>query len=367
MKKSIYWLLIVVMISALVVTIGSAGCKAQVTAEETTAAVETTAAAETMAAETTAANQEQLEFVCVAKGIHPWFDPAGVGMEDAAAQIGGINTRYMAPAEWSGEAQVKMVEDLVSQGVDGIAVAVFEAGAMKPAINEAMKQGVPIVIWDDDVADSDRVCCLATGNYEAGVMQGEMFVELMDYKANFIIWVQDLAARTVLDRVEGIRSVTKKYPEVVELSDVQMAGYGIDEALVTAESLLEAYPELNATLDVGMNGGIAMHRIMKERGIPPSDILNITWTLLPEIMEGLKEGYIYGSMRQNPYAMGYLATYALKWYIDGLRPSQEFIDMGKRFDTGIIYVDHTDDPEAKEADNIAKAPAMVEEFRKLWE
>ena len=367
MKKCTQWLLIAVIIIAFMVTIGSTGCKAKVTTEATSAAAESTSAAETTAAvETTTTSQEPLEFVCVAKGIHPWFDPAGVGMEDAAAKIGGINTRYMA-AEWSGEAQVKMIEDLVSQGVDGIAVAVFEAGAMKPAINEAMKQGVPIVIWDDDVADSDRVCCLATGNYEAGVMQGEMFVELMNYKANFIIWVQDLAARTVLDRVEGIRSVTKKYPEVVELSDVQMAGYGIDEALVTAESLLEAYPELNATLDVGMNGGIAMHRIMKERGIPPSDILNITWTLLPEIMEGLKEGYIYGSMRQNPYAMGYLATYALKWYIDGLRPTQEFIEMGKRFDTGIIYVDHTDDPEAKEAENIAKAPGMVEEFRKLWE
>ena len=354
MKKPLLWLLIMLLTVSMIATFSLVGCKKKA-AEE--------AAPEEEVAEVV---EEPLEFVCVAKGIHPWFDPAGVGMADAAAQIGGINTRYVAPAEWSGEAQVKMIEDLVAEGVDGIAVAVFEAGSMKPAINEAMRQGVPIVIWDDDVPDSDRVCCVATGNFNAGVQQGELFAELTNHEANYIIWVQDLAARSVLDRVAGIRSVTEKYPDMVELSDVQMAGYGIDEALVTAESLLEAYPELNATMDVGMNGGIAMYRIMKERGIPPTDILNITWTVLPELIEGLEEGYIYGTMRQNPYAMGYLATYALKWYIDGLRPTQEFIDMGLRFDTGLIYIDHTDDVLAAEDANIAKAPGMVEEFRQLW-
>jgi len=237
---------------------------------------------------------------------------------------------------------------------------------MEPTINEAMKQGVPIVIWDDDVADSDRVCFIGTRNFEAGVMHGEKFVEVMNEEANYIIWVQDLAARTVLDRVAGIRSVTEKYPNVVELSDVQMAGYGIDEALITAESLLQTYPELNATMDVGMNGAIAMHRVMEEKGIPKEDILNISWTVLPEIVEGIEEGYVFGTMRQNPYAMGYLSTYALKWYLDGLRPSQEFIDMGLHFDSGIIYVDKTNLATAED-ENIAKAPGMVEEFKKLWE
>ncbi len=310
--------------------------------------------------------EEPLEFVCLSKGVHPWFEPAGDGMADAADAIGGINVRYMAPHEFSAEAQTKMMEDLMVEGVDGIGVAVFEAGSMTPVINEAMAMGIPVVIWDDDAADSDRVAFIGTENYEAGVMQGELFADLMDGSANFIIWVQDLAARTVLDRVEGIRSVADQYPDMVELSDVQMAGYGIDEAIPTAETLLDTYPELNATMDVGMNGGAAMSRVMDERNIDQEDILNITWTMEPEVEQGLRDGFIYASMRQNPYAMGYLSTYALKWYLDGLRPTQEFEDMGLHFDSGIVTVT-MDNIDVVEQENRDKAVEMVDEFEQLWE
>ncbi len=360
MKKSLICFLISIVIISVFSLFSLSGCAA---GEEI---VEEAAEAGEVAEEAEAPGEE-LEFVCVAKGIHPYFDPGGVGMEDAAAEIGNINTRYLAPAEWSGEAQTKMIEDLIAEGVDGIAVAVFEAGSMEPVINEAMKQGIPIIIWDDDVPSSDRVCFIGTSNFDAGVAQGEKFVELKDGESDYIIWVQDLAARSVLDRVDGIRSVTDEYPDVVELSDVQMAGYGIDEALVTAESLLQTYPELDATMDVGMNGAIAMHRVMEEKGIPKEDILNISWTLIPEIMEGLEAGYIYASMRQNPYAMGYLATYGLKWYIDGLRPNQKFKDMGLHFDSGITYVDQSN-MDVIEDNNMEKARTeMLEEFKGLWE
>jgi len=306
-----------------------------------------------------AAEEKPLEFVCIAKGVHPWFAPAGDGMADAAKKIGGINVRYVAPAEWTGEAQAKMMEDVIAAGVDGIGIAVFEAGSMTPVINEAMARGVPVVVWDDDASDSNRIVFIGTANFDAGVQQAEEFAKRVDYKANYVIWSQDLAARTVKDRIEGMRSVLKKYPDMVELRDIVFAGYSIDEALPTAETLLDTYPELNANLDPGMNGGIAMHRVMKERGIPKDAIFNLTWTMLPEIVVGMKEGYIHASMRQNPYAMGYLSTYALKWYIDGLRPTVEF------FNSGIVMVT-LDNIDTVEQENMDKAPKMVEEFRKLW-
>ena len=64
-------------------------------------------------------------------------------------------------------------------------------------------------------------------------------------------------------------------------------------------------------------------------------------------------------MRQNPYAMGYLNCYALKWYIDGLRPTADF------FDTGITVVT-ADNIDTAENENRAKVTAMVKEFRKQW-
>jgi ABC-type sugar transport system substrate-binding protein len=139
-----------------------------------------------------------------------------------------------------------------------------------------------------------------------------------------------------------------------------VAGYNPAEGISIAESLYQAYPDLTITAECGMNGAIGMYMMMKEKGMDPNSIINVAWTTLPEVIEGMKAGYIHGTVRQNPYVMGYLSTYALKWYIDGKRPSTNYFDSGVAFATA-ENVDTIDD-ELKD-----KVPAMFAEFKKLWQ
>ncbi len=367
MKKLLIFSLVAVFVFSILGL--SVGCKTQAVQEAVIEEIEEAVEEAEEEVEEAEEAPEPLKFAIISKGNHPFFSEGGYGMADALEAMGAthIESEYYAPPEWTGESQLKMMEDVIAQGVNGIAVAVTEAGSLTPIINEAMSRGVAVTIWDDDVADSDRICFMGTDNFGAGVLMGELFVEKMDGKAKFIIWVQELTARSVIERVAGIRSVTDQYPDMIELSDEQLAGTGVDTALPVAESLLQTYPDLEATLDVGMNGSIAMHRVMKESGIDPNGIINFTFELFEEVYEGMDEGYIHQTLLQSPYGMGYLSAFALKWYVeDGLRPTQAFIDMDLHFDSGITPV-NLDEIETANEKNKARAAASIDEFAELWE
>jgi ribose transport system substrate-binding protein len=301
----------------------------------------------------------ELNLVILYKGVHPWYDPCGEGFAEAAKAVGGITTRVAAPTTWSGEAQAKMMEDLIAEGVDGIAIAVYDVDALTPVIDEAMKQGIPVIAYDADAPKSKQIMFIGTDNPAAGVQQGEAFAKQMGGKGEYVIFVQDLVSANVKQRVDGIRSVLKRYPDMKEIMSEQNYQYTMANAVQLAENILNANPNIKGAVDTGMEGAGGMHTVLKERGYPAGGVKLIPWTTLPFILEGVKEGYITGTMRQNPYAMGYLSLYGLKYWIEGKKPSQKF------FDSGIVLatrenVDTIDDV------NKQKTPAMLEEFKKLW-
>jgi len=300
-----------------------------------------------------------LTFVLVPKGVHPWYEPAGEGFKDAAEEIGGINARVVAPAEWSGEAQVRVVEDLVSEGVDAIATDVYDVGAMVPAINEVADRGIPILTFDAPAYESKAALFIGTDNIDAGNVQSEAFAKQMGGKGKYVVFVQDLAGLDIKQRVEGNRMITRKHPDMVEPVDVQNTQYDMSIALQLAENLLTAHPDIKGAIDMGMDGCTAMYKVLKERGLPPGEVKVIGWTVLPDVAQGIREGYITGSIRQNPYAMGYLSCYGLKFLIDGKRPTTD------RFFTGVTLVTK-DTLDTIEEINREKAINMREGFKKIW-
>lgn len=303
--------------------------------------------------------KKELYFACVYKGVHPWFNLGGEGFKDAAEAIGGIKTRIAAPTEWSGEAQSKLVEDLITEGVDGIAISVFDIVALTPTINRAMEAGIPVITWDSDAPESNRIMFIGTDNPAAGKLEGETFVKLTGGKAKYVIFVPDLVSPNIKQRVQAIREVVKDYHDIKEIMSEQSTEYGMEKALATAENILAAFPDLTDVVNVAMEGAAAFYKTLKERGFPPGKIIILGWTTLPDNLASVKDGYITASLHQNPYAMGYLSCYALKWAIDGLKPD---IDT---FDSGIILATKENIDIVYEL-NKKKTPGMLEELKKHW-
>ena len=65
-----------------------------------------------------------LVFALVPKAMNnPFFDLARDGCKQAESEIDGVECLYIGPGEHTEQEQVQIVQDLITKGVDGIAVA----------------------------------------------------------------------------------------------------------------------------------------------------------------------------------------------------------------------------------------------------
>ena len=99
-----------------------------------------------------------------------------------------ITTYATGPAESGTSAQVQLFEDIVSQGYDGIIIAVSDPATLNNKINEAVDKGIVVVTMDTDAPDSKRIAFVGTDNYNYGVLQGETCVEVMGNKGKLIVF-----------------------------------------------------------------------------------------------------------------------------------------------------------------------------------
>ncbi|MHC2364168.1 substrate-binding domain-containing protein [Rhizobium leguminosarum] len=105
----------------------------------------------------------------------PYFQVAGAGAQDAAKEIGGEIIK-LAPSQATAEAQVEIVNNLVSQGVKVIALSSNDANAIAPALKRAAKQGVRTVTFDSDAATDARTVFV---NQAKGDSLAEMMLQSM--------------------------------------------------------------------------------------------------------------------------------------------------------------------------------------------
>src|SRR3954468_14783358 len=136
-----------------------------------------TAAAGVMAAaiEGTSAADKKYTFALVPKNTNnPFFDQALAGCKKAEKELNGaVECLYIGPGEHGGgDEQAQIVQDLITKGVDGIAVSPANAAAMAAALQGAAAAKIPGGNGDRDLLPAEkglRLAYVGTHNYDIGV------------------------------------------------------------------------------------------------------------------------------------------------------------------------------------------------------
>lgn len=87
----------------------------------------------------------------------------------------GVNVIYTGPDTPDPAKQVQILQDLVSRGVDGFAVAPMDAESVIGVIDAALKKGIKVITFDSDSPKSKRTAFVGTNNYQGGVEAGKAF------------------------------------------------------------------------------------------------------------------------------------------------------------------------------------------------
>jgi ribose transport system substrate-binding protein len=272
----------------------------------------------------------QLTFVIVPKGVHPYFDPVYRGFEEAAAKY-GIASEVAAPPRFEVALQVKMIEDLIARGVNGIAISANEDKGLVAVIHEAAVAGIKVITVDAPAPSSEALTYIGTDNESAGYEAGKRMAAAMGGRGSIAILQGGLDATNLNLRSTGFtRALEEKAPEITVVGVVDEHG-DFSESVNRTETLLADHPRLSAIFSVSAEGAPAAAAVIKRNGLAGKVII-AGFDDLGDTLQGIRDGSIVFCVVQNTYRMGWLSVEKLRDAVNG-RSIPPFID------TGVIFVD----------------------------
>jgi ribose transport system substrate-binding protein len=294
------------------------------------------------------AEGKKYTFALVPKNTNnPFFDQALAGCRKAEKELNGtVQCLYIGPGEHGGgDEQAQIVADLISRGVDGIAVSAANAAAMANALQGAKAANIPVLTWDSDLLDKDkglRIAYVGTHNYDIGVNLAKLVMAAKPHGGTICIQSGGAAAANHNERMQGIRdtlSGTKSASAPGERLTGQngwkeVAGcplYTDDDfprSIQQMEDILGKYPDLDAFVPTGgfpefLPDAFRNIAANYKDKITSGKLALVVADTLPVQIAILKDGLATGNVGQRPFDMGYKAMFFLKDIKEGKPAPQD--------------------------------------------
>ena len=288
---------------------------------------------------------KEVVILCKSMG-NGFFDAVFNGSEEAAAEIGNINTTFMAPTQATAEGQIEIIESLISQHVDGIAISANDSDALIPVCKKAMKAGVQVISFDSGINVGGRIYDLLPSNAELiGRQQFQLASELAENAGDVAVLSASAQATNQNLWIHWMQEEAKdpKYSNM-QLVEVVYGDDAPDKSYREATSLMKKYPNLNCIICPTTVGLLATAQAIKDAGMAGK--VQVTGLGLPSEMKGyIVDGTCKKMALWNPIDLGYTSTYLLSSLIEGKTDgaSGEVIPAGRMgdmtvMDDGIIYM-----------------------------
>lgn len=270
--------------------------KALTTAALATALIATGAQAET----------KRIALVVKALGIG-FFEAANKGAQEAAKELGDVEVIYTGPTDTTAEGQIEVINALIAQRVDAIAISANDTDALVPALKKAMDRGITVISWDSGVAPEGRLMQL---NPSSSALIGNTIIKLAADQLPEGGQVAVLSATTTSTNqnvwIEEMKKAQPNYPNIEVVATV----YGddlADKSYRETQGLLQTYPDLKAIIAPTSVGIVAAAQAVTDAGKVGQ--VNVTGLGLPSEMAGhVKSGVSKSFAIWNPIDLGYAAT-----------------------------------------------------------
>jgi rhamnose transport system substrate-binding protein len=246
-----------------------------------------------------------------------FFDAADKGAEEAAAEIGGIEVIYTGPTSATAEGQIDIINALIAQKVDAIAISANDPDALVPVLKKAMDRGIKVLSWDSGVAPEGRMLHLNPSDTD---LIGKTIVKLAaDYLPDGGDVAILSASSTATNQNAWIAAAQKILPTEFPNINLVTIVYGDDDSVKStdeAKGLIASYPNLKAIIAPTTVGVVAAAQVVTDMGLIGK--INVTGLALPsEFKKFIDNGASQAVALWNPIDLGYSAVYLAHGLIGG--------------------------------------------------
>jgi rhamnose transport system substrate-binding protein len=244
----------------------------------------------------------------VAKSLgNGFFDAVHKGADEAAKEL-DAEIIFTGPTTPTAEGQIEVLNSLIAQRVDAIAVSANDPDALVPTLKRAMERGIKVVSYDSGVASAGRIAHLAPSSDQ---LIGETVVALTAElapggKGKFAVVSATPTSTNQNSWLAEMRKALSKHPGL-ELVGVVYGDDVSDKSYREAVAVIKQHPDLAVLVSISSVGIVASARAVEDQGLRGK--VKVTGLGLPSELVGyVQTGVVPKFAIWNPIDLGYATT-----------------------------------------------------------
>lgn len=286
-----------------------------------------------------------LRLAVIPKGTtHVFWKSVEAGAKKAGEEL-GVEIVWKGPLKESDRAdQIKLVEQFVSEGINGIVLAPLDFEALARPVQGAMEKKIPVVIFDSALkgqAGKDFVSFVATNNRKGGQMAGEQLIKLLGGKGKVVLLRYAVGSASTDEREAGFLEVMKANPNIQILVDNRYGGATVGEAKNESMKLIDQLKQADGVFCPNESSTLGMLGALQDNNLT-GKIKFVGFDATPPLVAAMQKGEIQALVSQDPTKMGYLGVKTLAAHLKG-QTVEPVVDTGVR----LVTPESLTDPEMK--------------------
>lgn len=297
-------------------------------------------------------SNERVRIAFVTNQIADFWKIAETGALAAGKEFNAEVTVVMPPKA-TAVVQKQKVEDLLTAGIDGIAISPLDADNQVEWLN-SIADRIPLITHDSDAPASDRLVYIGMDNYAGGRMCGELVKAAIPDGGNVLLTIGRLEQDNSKYRRQGVidelldrdrdAAYYQEQPDAWDPADGEITGdnytvlatltdQGFQEvALSKAEDALNTWSDINAIVGLFEYNPPAVYQALSKSG-QLNKIAIIGFDENDVTLQAIKDGECIGTVVQNPFEYGYQSVMILAQLLRGAEnalPDSKYVDIPPR-------------------------------------
>jgi len=251
---------------------------------------------------------ESTRVALVPGGPHPYFAAWEQAGADAAKEFGLASADYKVPQKWELSLQNQLLESLVTQGYNSFLIFPGDPVGTVGIADELAGTGASVIALAGCLKDpSQALFCMGTDTGNSAYLGTQELLKELGGSgkkiAHFTGFLVDPNTKLRIDAVE--KAATEGGAEVIQvIADI--------DAPEPAEEKINAYlaahaDEVDGIITTAWVPAVVASNSLRKIGDKRIKMVGIDHDEV--VIQAVKDGFVHGTMLQNPYGQGYIGSF----------------------------------------------------------
>ncbi len=276
-------------------------------------------------------------------GPHPYF-AAWEDAAAAAAEAFGIEAEYRVPAAWELSKQNEMIESLVAQGFNAFLVFPGDANGTNATLEELAAFDIPSAALAGCTVDPTSASfCLGTDVARSAYLGTKELIDAMGGSGRIAHFTGFLVDPNTQLRIEAVEQAVAEAEGDVEIIQVIADIDAPEPADEKINAFLAARgAEVDGIVTTAWVPAVVAATSLRNLGDKRIRMVGIDHDEV--VLKAIEDGFVDGTMLQNPYGQGFIGSYAMDLIRQGCTlkedaPWQQTAQTAHFIDSGTAFVD----------------------------